>query len=86
MSTRNKPRKVMGCALGEGALVTYPGIVKAYKCTYQENASQEMYFYTIQNSLSDVIKLAANAKVQDGAKHSHQWRIPREKRGQVLKY
>jgi hypothetical protein len=76
MSARYEIKNSRQCAPAIGSRVTYSAIVKAYKSEHRGNATREMRFFSDQKSLFDAIELAANAKLSDGSKHSHQWRIP----------
>ena len=51
-------------------------IVNDYVQHYRKQAAEELNFYRSIESLSEVIRVAANAVTADGKRHDHQRRIP----------
>jgi hypothetical protein len=51
-------------------------IVQHYIENYRQKASNELAYYGSSSSLSETIRLAANAILKDGKRHDHQRRIP----------
>jgi hypothetical protein len=72
---RGKPH----CAPSERAnLNSFEAIVHHYIECRRECAAKELAYYAFQPSLEVTIELAALAKLENGKRHPHQYRIPKE--------
>jgi len=75
MSSHKKSRNQRLCIPGLESYATYAAIVRAYKIDHRDRAESECRSYADSGTLSVAIEAAATAKLLDGSKHDHQWRI-----------
>ena len=76
MSSHKKSRNQRLCMPGLESYATYTAIVMAYKIDHRDRAESECRSYADSGTLSVAIEVAATARLPDGSKHDHQWRIP----------
>jgi hypothetical protein len=76
MATCGMTGRSKSCKRSMHGLASLPVIVDDYIHHYRARATEELTFYTSITSLSEVIKVAANALTAKGKRHDHQRRIP----------
>jgi hypothetical protein len=75
---RQAGRSLQRCSSREPhGLLTFEGIVDAYKSGHRRGAREQMYFYAAQRPLTKAVRVAALCLDECGKRHDHQRRIRR---------